>query len=640
MTTKDTLGSYQLLEEVGSGGMGVIYRAVHKKSDDFQKTVAIKKLHPHLAQEPGLIQSFVNEAHIASSFQHPNVISTFDLGHEEETYFIAMEYVKGYPLNRLFDYFRPLPLDTLIHSIMQSLLGLDYLHHLKDSEGNPLDLVHRDICPGNILVSEQGVVKLIDFGLLHSNQNTNTTQPGTKKGTFAYMSPEQAAGSNVDARSDLFSLGLILYEGLTNQPLYERDDPLQTVKLAAEANIPLLHTVLPEIAPKLEEIVHKALAKDPDDRFQDALSFYDALGEYIAPFHGEWLRRSTMETIKAMETNENSLALGDISRRYTTYFHKKREIIYVLGDDPAFSNSVKNMLLARSTGGNEFEFHIIEEDFAVAQIIHKLDTREQIPHAVLFGMTHVHLQHDFLQRLSAYPEIAKIFVAEAPTKELLEEAMLLCGVNLLLHGMQRKKLLDFLKNSPITALKNRSQTLSISSNVEKQYSMESLTLQAPEFIKPLDLLRELDEDQDNEESDTPSPFSSDELLSPHESTQSKIVFFQGTLSELSMLDLLQLLDMSSKTAVIAISKITEKAYIYLEKGQVIDAKVGDLHGEEALETLLEWYDGDFLVHAPTSPMNKTIDQPTAPMLLDMLRKMDERNAQRSQELQLPDGEFL
>ncbi|HAA53980.1 MAG TPA: hypothetical protein DCE42_04460, partial [Myxococcales bacterium] len=538
------------------------------------------------------------------------------------------------------DYFRPLPLDTLIHSIMQSLLGLDYLHHLKDSEGNPLDLVHRDICPGNILVSEQGVVKLIDFGLLHSNQNTNTTQPGTKKGTFAYMSPEQAAGSNVDARSDLFSLGLILYEGLTNQPLYERDDPLQTVKLAAEANIPLLHTVLPEIAPKLEEIVHKALAKDPDDRFQDALSFYDALGEYIAPFHGEWLRRSTMETIKAMETNENSLALGDISRRYTTYFHKKREIIYVLGDDPAFSNSVKNMLLARSTGGNEFEFHIIEEDFAVAQIIHKLDTREQIPHAVLFGMTHVHLQHDFLQRLSAYPEIAKIFVAEAPTKELLEEAMLLCGVNLLLHGMQRKKLLDFLKNSPITALKNRSQTLSISSNVEKQYSMESLTLQAPEFIKPLDLLRELDEDQDNEESDIPSPFSSDELLSPHESTQSKIVFFQGTLSELSMLDLLQLLDMSSKTAVIAISKITEKAYIYLEKGQVIDAKVGDLHGEEALETLLEWYDGDFLVHAPTSPMNKTIDQPTAPMLLDMLRKMDERNAQRSQELQLPDGEFL
>jgi len=307
-------GQYRLQERIGVGGMAEVWKARMTGVEGFQKTVAIKKILPHLTDSSDFVEMFVDEAKLAAQLNHAHIIHIYDLGRIEGDYYIAMEYVEGENLRAILNAARergrPLPVGLALHVAARLASALDYAHRKRDFEDQSLDLVHRDVSPQNVLIGYEGTIKLCDFGIVKAVSKTSHTRMGALKGKLQYMSPEQAWGRNVDGRSDIFSLGALLFEMLTGRRLFSGDSEMEVLEAVRECRIQAPGSLDPSVPDEVDEIVLKALAREPDERYQKA---------------GE-LERQIEEVLVAMRPAPGQSELA-------TYMHE----LFERGDKPAAS---------------------------------------------------------------------------------------------------------------------------------------------------------------------------------------------------------------------------------------------------------------------------------------------------------------
>ena len=277
-------GKYYLLELINVGGMAEVFKAKMFGVEGFEKIVAIKRILPEVAEDAEFIKMFVDEAKIAVKLQHPNVVQIFELGKIEDSYFIAMELINGKDLKTIRKRLKRvdllMPVEQSAYIISQVCDGLDYAHRKTDEKMNPLNIVHRDISPQNMIVSYEGTVKLIDFGIAKAKSKSTKTQVGMLKGKFSYMSPEQVSGQPIDRRSDIFSLGVVFFEMLTGKRLFLGKNDVETLEKIRKAEVLPPSVFNSEVPPELDRIVLKALAKDREDRYQWASEFSEDLKKF------------------------------------------------------------------------------------------------------------------------------------------------------------------------------------------------------------------------------------------------------------------------------------------------------------------------------------------------------------------------
>ena len=267
-------GKYTLLDRIAVGGMAEVFMAVRPGVEGFEKTVALKQIRSHLSEEEAFVKMFLFEAKLAAQLQHPNIVQIYDLGKISDTYFIAMEYVSGRDMSRVVPKAEKLginyPLEYAMLVVSNVLEGLAYAHEKTDDFGKPLHLVHRDVTPENIMVGWNGHVRILDFGIAKASSQTDHTKAGEIKGKLSYMSPEQALGKSLDHRSDLFTLGVVLYEWVTGYKLFTGENEMAVLKAIIDGRIYPPTYFREEVPTGVEEIVMKALSKDRDARYQSA----------------------------------------------------------------------------------------------------------------------------------------------------------------------------------------------------------------------------------------------------------------------------------------------------------------------------------------------------------------------------------
>ena len=294
------VGQYELLERIGMGGMAEVFLARQRGEEGFERLVAIKRILPGVSADESFVAMFIDEAKIAVQLSHPNIASIYDLGRDDDVYYIAQEYVPGKDMGALIERLQPhrLPVDFVVTVGMRICEALQHAHEATGPGGRPLNIIHRDISPSNILISYEGAVKVIDFGLAKAAGRISTTQVGVVKGKLAYLSSEQARGLTIDHRSDLFSLGTCLFEWLTGQRLFLRQGDIETVTAVQRAQVPPLRAINPEVPPGLQAIVLRALQPDPNYRFQNAGEMYEALLTFAYEHRMVMKRRAIGELVR------------------------------------------------------------------------------------------------------------------------------------------------------------------------------------------------------------------------------------------------------------------------------------------------------------------------------------------------------
>jgi len=279
-------GKYLLVEHLARGGMAEIYRAKIVGVGGFEKDVVIKRILPQFAAEHEFVKMIIDEAKIAGTLTHKNIVSILEFGKINESYFIAMEYVRGLDLGDLIHRGKkkshPLSLENALYIIGEMAQGLSYAHEKKDGRNRPLNIIHRDISPQNILISLDGEVKLTDFGIAKATISNDRTQLGIVKGKFSYMSPEQVNYQHLDARSDIFSAGIVCWEILTGRLLFPGDDPVDIVQAIKSGAIKSPSSVNLELPATIDPIILKALERNKDKRYQAAIELYDAISEFAS----------------------------------------------------------------------------------------------------------------------------------------------------------------------------------------------------------------------------------------------------------------------------------------------------------------------------------------------------------------------
>lgn len=277
-------GKYLLIERLATGGMAEVFKAKAFGLAGFEKIVAIKRIHPHLSLEQEFVNMFIDEARIASNLSHPGIVQIFDLGKIDDTYFIAMEYVDGVTLEKYIhsdgDQSEKLMLSCYI--IKEISMALNYAHTKKAPDGTPMNIVHRDISPQNVLLSEDGMVKLTDFGVAKARLRISRTEPGMTKGKYPYMSPEQVLGKQVNHRSDIFSLSVLLYELLTGKLAFDGETEFEIMESIKKCEYRLPRKLNKFIPEELEQIVIKGMQKNPLQRFNSAEELALCLSEFLS----------------------------------------------------------------------------------------------------------------------------------------------------------------------------------------------------------------------------------------------------------------------------------------------------------------------------------------------------------------------
>ncbi|MBK9037498.1 MAG: protein kinase [Myxococcales bacterium] len=279
--TQEQFGPYVVYERLGVGGMATVHRAKQRGIEGIERVVALKRLLPHLAEDATFIKSFVREAKLALMLQHANVVQLFELGKVGGVYFIAMEYIDGRDVRRILRQSRkvsgPPTINVTLSLLIQACEALEYAHTKCDDDGEPLGLVHRDVSPSNLMVTRSGHLKVIDFGIAKAQSAQLRTQTGRVKGKLAYMAPEAIAGKELDARSDLFSMGVIAHELLTARPLFASKNEYQTLLNVQRSDVLPPSAFNQAVPPELDAIVLRALARDPDHRYSSAAELRDDL---------------------------------------------------------------------------------------------------------------------------------------------------------------------------------------------------------------------------------------------------------------------------------------------------------------------------------------------------------------------------
>jgi serine/threonine protein kinase len=281
------LGKYTLVRQLATGGMAELFVALQKGVFGFEKLVVIKRLLPALTGDRALVEMLLHEARIAATLSHPNIVQIFDVGVADDTYFIAMEHVHGEDLRSIVRQMKAqgvleFPIEHAISVVLGVCAGLAYAHEKRGLDGSPLNIVHRDISPQNVIVAYAGEVKVVDFGIAQSDaMSEGDTKSGRLKGKIPYMSPEQARGDAIDLRSDIFAAGVMLFELTTGRRLFKGTNEYATLELICERPYPRPSEVRADYPPELEVIVMRALAKDRTERWQSARDMQSALEDFV-----------------------------------------------------------------------------------------------------------------------------------------------------------------------------------------------------------------------------------------------------------------------------------------------------------------------------------------------------------------------
>ena len=280
-------GKYTLIRKLATGGMAELFLAIQKSVAGFEKLLVIKRILPSMNQDRAFIEMLLHEARIAATLSHPNIVQIFDVGQYDTQYFIAMEHVHGEDLRSIVRQMKKkgvleFPLEHALAIVLGMCAGLSYAHEKHELDGSALNIVHRDISPQNIVVTFTGDVKIVDFGIAKSDSRIGEqTKSGKLKGKVPYMSPEQARGDSIDARSDVFSTGVMLFELTTGKRLFKGASEYETLRLICERDYPRPSDVRPDYPMDLEPIVMKALAKDVSDRYQSAREMQADIEDFV-----------------------------------------------------------------------------------------------------------------------------------------------------------------------------------------------------------------------------------------------------------------------------------------------------------------------------------------------------------------------
>jgi len=301
-------GKYLLLDRINIGGMAEVWRGKQFGASGFERLVAIKRILPNIAEDEEFISMFIDEAKISVQLSHANIAQIYELGQIASSYFISMEYIPGKDMRAIFDRCRkkgePAPVPLVAFCISKMCEGLDYAHRKKDGMGRDMNIVHRDISPQNVLLSFEGEVKVIDFGIAKAAGKATKTQAGILKGKFGYMSPEQIRGLPLDRRSDVFAIGVCLYEMLTGERLFVGDSDFSVLEKVRKAEVPPPSTYNRRIPEALEKIVMRALAKDVDERYQYASELGDDLQRFLITSETIFGRKDLMQYMKSTFAEE------------------------------------------------------------------------------------------------------------------------------------------------------------------------------------------------------------------------------------------------------------------------------------------------------------------------------------------------
>ncbi len=335
------LGDYELLTKIAQGGMADIFLARQTGLGGLERVVVIKRIQPEYAEDPEFTEMFLREARIVARINDPNVVRIFELGEHDGDYFLAMEYIHGLTvaelITRSIEADTWLPLDVSAAIVEQACQGLHQVHEVRDFDGERMGLIHRDVSHQNFLCTEDGFVKLIDFGIAKSTESEReATHSGTLKGKYAYMSPEQCARRELDRRSDVFSVGIVAWELFTGERLFKRADKLATIEAITEEAIPPASAHNPRLPEPIDRAILRALEPDPGDRYQSAAAFRaglldatdqagmevdrDRLGDFVDRVAGEDLDQRRRELREAVDREANTdlsdqLDKGGLSRR-------------------------------------------------------------------------------------------------------------------------------------------------------------------------------------------------------------------------------------------------------------------------------------------------------------------------------------
>lgn len=293
-------GKYFLLEKLALGGMAEIYKAKTFGAEGFEKLLAIKRILPHCAADKEFITMLIDEAKLSVLLSHANIVQVYDLGKVGEDYFIAMEFINGINLRDILAHCREnetaVPTDLAVYIASEICKGLDYAHRKADSSHRPLDIVHRDVSPQNVLISYEGEVKIVDFGIAKAAMNISHTMAGILKGKIAYMSPEQAMGKQIDRRTDIFSAGILLYEMLTGERLYTGESQFEVLKKIRTVKIDA--GTLPQSVPhQLRPVLARALSFTPESRFQSAGDLQVELTKFLYAIYLDFSPRNLAKFI-------------------------------------------------------------------------------------------------------------------------------------------------------------------------------------------------------------------------------------------------------------------------------------------------------------------------------------------------------
>lgn len=294
--TPERFGRYVLLDRIGAGGMAEVFRAVMPGVEGFRRTFVVKRILAARAQSADFVEMFVQEARIGALLNHPNIVQVYDFGNVDGNYFLAMEYLRGRDLSalmhRLRDRQQPCPIPVAAFIAREVAESLAYAHALADPEGNPLNVVHRDVSPSNIMCVRAGGVKLLDFGIAKAmGSAVEQTGQGVFRGKLSYMAPERIKDEPFDGRSDLFSLGVVLWEMLTGKRLFRGQTEADTLKNALQRRVPPPSALRPEVPAALDAIVLRALERDQDGRTPNGQEMADGLEEVLAEtrYHSKML---------------------------------------------------------------------------------------------------------------------------------------------------------------------------------------------------------------------------------------------------------------------------------------------------------------------------------------------------------------
>jgi serine/threonine-protein kinase len=288
-----SFGRYRLGERLGAGGMAVVYHATVDGPAGFQRSLVIKRMHPEFARDPAFLKMLIAEARLSALLHHPNIVQVHELGEVDGEHFLAMEYVDGWDLSTVLKHAtrtgQPIPPALACHIVCEVAGALAYAHGLADEQGQPLEIVHRDISPSNVMLTRQGRCKLLDFGIAKAAScvRDEQTRTGTLKGKLSYMSPEQADGRPIDKRTDVFALGIVFHELLVGRRLFRGSDDLHTLRLVREAEVTPPSVLRDGLTPDIDRVVLRMLARDLESRFASCEEVVAALSPLVHRLHGD-----------------------------------------------------------------------------------------------------------------------------------------------------------------------------------------------------------------------------------------------------------------------------------------------------------------------------------------------------------------